>query len=518
MHKRFIGIFLLIFLISACNYPQKIQDADGISGDDLRQTLAAQSQIKATESSGPPDSLTTPPVISQTSPTPGIAPTLIVPVATLQADPSIYEYYAQSGDTLGALEKRFEVSSYEILSNEILYPKTFIPNGELLFIPNRTGQDADPMFLLPDSEVINSPSAASFDLHAYVEQAGGYLSNYSEHFNDGRLSGSEIVERVAMDNSVNPRVLLSLLEFRSGWVFGDSVTAKGVEYPMGFVVQGREGLYKELVLTANYLNTGYYGWRSGTVTDLGFQDGRQLRIHPGLNAGSVGIQVLFSKWYRQDTWSSALYGEDNIVSLHTAMFGDPWLRAATVEPLFTSDVSQPEMALPFVVGERWSMTGGPHAAWNSGSPRGAIDLAPVTGEAECAVSYTWVTASAPGLITRSERNLVVIDLDGDGYEQTGWNVVYFHIADKERIDAGSFVDLDDQIGHPSCEGGRSTGTHVHIARKYNGEWLLADGPLPFILSGWLVYADDANYKGGMRKDGQEVIASPVGPRTSIVVR
>ena len=67
--------------------------------------------------------------------------------------------------------------------------------------------------------------------------------------------------------------------------------------------------------------------------------------------------------------------------------------------------------------------------------------------------------------------------------------------------------------HPSCEGGTSTGTHVHIARKFNGEWIAIQGPLPFVLSGWQAFASEKNYQGGMLKEGQQVVASPVGPRT-----
>ena len=44
-------------------------------------------------------------------------------------------------------------------------------------------------------------------------------------------------------------------------------------------------------------------------------------------------------------------------------------------------------------------------------PQGAQ---PVTGEAECAVSLRWATAVAPGVIVRSGRSAVVLDLDGDG--------------------------------------------------------------------------------------------------------
>jgi hypothetical protein len=114
--------------------------------------------------------------------------------------------------------------------------------------------------------------------------------------------------------------------------------------------------------------------------------------------------------------------------------------------------------------------------------------------------------------------VVIIDLDGDGHEQTGWNVLYMHIADAERVSSGAWLEVDDPIGHPSCEGGTSTGIHVHIARKYNGEWIAADGPLPFVLSGWVAYAGKKDYLGELKKGDQVAVASPVGPRTSIVIR
>jgi hypothetical protein len=121
-------------------------------------------------------------------------------------------------------------------------------------------------------------------------------------------------------------------------------------------------------------------------------------------------------------------------------------------------------------------------------------------------------------VTRSDRNILALDLDGDGFEQTGWVLFYLHIADRERVPAGTRVNLDDPLGHPSCERGRSTGTHVHIARKYNGEWIAADGPLPFVISGWRARNGARLYEGSLIKGEQEVWANPGGPRTSIVVR
>jgi hypothetical protein len=63
------------------------------------------------------------------------------------------------------------------------------------------------------------------------------------------------------------------------------------------------------------------------------------------------------------------------------------------------------------------------------------------------------------------------------------------------------------LGHPSCEGGTSTGTHIHVARKYNGEWIPADGPIPFNMEGWIPHNGDAPYQGTLTRYSQTVIAS-----------
>ena len=74
------------------------------------------------------------------------------------------------------------------------------------------------------------------------------------------------------------------------------------------------------------------------------------------------------------------------------------------------------------------------------------------------------------------------------------------------------------LGHPSCEGGIATGTHMHIARKYNGEWISADGPLPLVLSGWTVHAGSMPYNGTMTKGDKTVMSSVYGSYESLIMR
>jgi hypothetical protein len=109
-------------------------------------------------------------------------------------------------------------------------------------------------------------------------------------------------------------------------------------------------------------------------------------------------------------------------------------------------------------------------------------------------------------------------MDGDGSEQTGWNILYLHIAANARVPKGVWVEQDAHIGHPSCEGGVATGTHLHIARKYNGEWIIAGGPLPFVLSGWTVYAGDKPYQGKLVKGDKVITADLYSQSLAVVMR
>jgi len=229
-----------------------------------------------------------------------------------------------------------------------------------------------------------------------------------------------------------------------------------------------------------------------------------LRLAPQLNAGSVGMMNAFTYLYEYDQWAYLLYGEENFFEFYESMFGNPWVRAQQVEPLIPVDTLQPEMILPFEVGDIWAFTGGPHAAWSSADVWAALDFAPASGVTGCFVSDSWVVAAMAGRVIRSGNGVVVIDQDDDGHEQTGWTLLYLHIADENRVPVGTWVEVGDRIGHASCLGGRSTGTHVHLARRYNGEWVPADGPLPFTLSGWEAKAGIIAYKGWLVR-GSEII-------------
>lgn len=287
---------------------------------------------------------------------------------------------------------------------------------------------------------------------------------------------------------------------------------------MGLVDRSQEGLYRQLVWSVNQLSVGYYAWREGRLNEINFADGTTLHLAPDLNAGTAALQYLFAQLYGLEEWTNQLDPTTGLPGLYAEMFGSPWTRAQMVEPLFPPDLAQPDLSLPFWQEQVWVFSGGPHGAWEHDGAWAALDFAPASAAPGCTDSYSWVTASAPGLVIRSERGVVVIDMDGDGYEQTGWALFYLHVADQGRIAAGTLVEQGDKLGFPSCEGGIATGTHVHIARKYNGEWVPADGPLPFVLSGWRAHAASEPYKGTLTRDDRSISASVLGISSAVITR
>jgi murein DD-endopeptidase MepM/ murein hydrolase activator NlpD len=476
------------------------------------------------------DTFVTEVVTATVTPTPTFSEAFVTPeVAALTENtpvpteniPTVL-YYAQSGDWLPAVAIRFGVDVNAIVSPKVLPEKGLLDTGTLLIIPDTLDRSlpfTPAQQLIPDNEVIFSATAIDFDVATYVKEAGGYLSTYREYLGTTEwTTGAREIERLAYENSINPRLLLAILDYEASWVRGKPENDFRIDYPLGYESYRYKGMFMQLVWGVNQLSNGYYNWRAGKLTELTFQDGKKLRIDPTLNAGTASLMYYFSRNHTYNEWLRIMDQSGGFISFYQNMFGDPWSRAEAIGPIFPPGLSQPEMSLPFAIHSAWAFTGGPHGAWEHDGPLAAIDFAPPSAKTGCLFSDKWIVSAAPGLVVRSGNGVVVVDMDGDGSEQTGWILLYLHVDTIGRVAKGEWVEQDARIGHPSCEGGVSTGTHLHFARKFNGEWVIADGAIPFVLSGWTVYAGDKPYQGKLVRGDKVITADVYAQSLALIVR
>jgi murein DD-endopeptidase MepM/ murein hydrolase activator NlpD len=423
-------------------------------------------------------------------------------VSTQRSGPE--QYTVQPDDFLGEIASRYSISLEALMQANGLIDPNKLDVGQILEIPQPSPQETGTTFkIIPDSELVYGPMSIYFDIKGYVQKYGGYLSNYRQDVDGENLDGSQIINLVSQNYSVNPRLLLAVLEYRSGWLTKSQPELNTLDYPLGLQDNWHIGLYRQLTWAADNLNRGYYLWKINALPSVVLSDGFLVPLAPTINAGTAAVQFLFAGLDNYANWKMDV-SPDGFFALYNNFFGYPFDFA--IEPLVPVNLVQPEMILPFEKNQVWAFTGGPHGGWDTGSAWAAIDFAP-PGEAQgCVISNAWVTAVADGLIVRADNGAVIQDLDGDGFEQTGWMVLYMHIDSNERTVAGTYVKTGEKIGHPSCEGGVSNGTHVHLARRFNGEWIAADGSVPFNLDGWISSGSGVEYDGFLTRNGQIVEA------------
>lgn len=445
------------------------------------------------------------------------------PTATQLPDKTITPetYVVQAGDTLTGIAAAHDVSLEQLLTLNSISDPNLIAVGQIILLPPPVSTVTASTLLLPDSRIVRGPGSTEFDVAGFVNSQPGFISGATDVIDDQVFSASAIIERVSREFSVDPRILLAFLEFRSGWLSQRIIEDELVtDYPLGITPDfdgvDRRGLYRQLSWAANQINRGYYGWKYAGLNTLEFADGERIRLADDLNAGTVALFYLLSRNADIATWESNA-NENGLMRVYRTYVDVPDDYSLSLLP---ADLVQPEFILPFEPDLVWYFTGGPHGGWGSGSAWSAIDFAPPDNRTDadplCYVSGYWVTAVAPGVIARSEDGVVILDLDFDGDETTGWSILYLHIGSDERINLGQQVQAGDRLGRASCEGGFSNATHIHIARRYNGEWIPAEcdgcsmrfAAVPFLLSGWRVYGiSSQEYQGYLTKDGEQRVAN-----------
>ncbi|MCJ7679007.1 MAG: LamG domain-containing protein, partial [Anaerolineales bacterium] len=335
---------------------------------------------------------------------------------------------------------------------------------------------AEPM--IADDQFVWGPNVGAFDAGAFLDGRGSPLAAYSED-----------LELWASYSSVNPQVLLTILELRYGLVdhFPDGADAAAIR--------------SQIETTALDLATAFYehlytwGARAeGPASDrplppLALGDGTIVALDAATTSGTYALQQVLAQGSDAAAFQSLTAPADvgGFGASFAALFPGTELLAQD-NPINPADVP-PDTLLqfPFPLADTWGFWGA--HSWNGGSappPYSSLDF--YDGGGTCAAPPgLYAVASAAGSSVRRGSCWMEID------HGSGWTTSYYHL---QNLTSGGPQIRNGRLGSIACEvcaGGFATGPHVHWSLKFNGAYASLEGVK---LSGWTVHVGPTAYDSG----------------------
>jgi hypothetical protein len=347
-------------------------------------------------------------------------------------------------------------------------------------------QEATTPMLVSNGQFVWGPNAAGFDVGSYLQSRGSDLATFA----DDIILWSDYT-------SVNPQVLLAVLEVRDGMIDG-SLTGKAADDVRARIedtaVALAKAFYEHLYLWGSRRAPDAQPPSAGPLIDFG--DGVVAELSTATSSGSyavasvLAVQSDLSSWQQQITSQTAAGFPETFAKLFPGV--DPLDEANAIDPPAAPPADL--LQFPFPLGAVWYFNG-PHS-WNGDStpPFSSMDF--YAGGGTCsAPPYLFSVAAASGSTIHPSHYSCWLEIDHGG----GWTTSYYHLINTHQgtsiLRNGRMGTIDCQI----CAGGYATGPHVHFSLKYNGSYVSLDGTR---LSGWKVkVGNQAYYSGSIQRDG-----------------
>ncbi|MEU7920909.1 peptidoglycan DD-metalloendopeptidase family protein [Micromonospora zamorensis] len=216
-------------------------------------------------------------------------------------------------------------------------------------------------------------------------------------------------------------------------------------------------------------------WAFGTAVALA---PRQEDAHP---TGSIFLARSESAGWRIAFDGEAAFGE--LAAESPLMTGqERSVLTTTPTPMYAGGDYRTGMALPFGVGQTWTLTSGPHGWGGSESPYSSVDLAggdQVVRAARAGTAYTM----CQGWIR------VIHD--------RGYSTDYYHLWNSISVN-GAGVGQGAVLGNTGTDvtcGGAAYGRHVHFGLRQNSAYVPIAG---HDIGKWVLANGAAAYQGGAR--------------------
>ena len=314
----------------------------------------------------------------------------------------------------------------------------------------------------------------NFDIEAYLASQAPHLLPYAE-----------VISHWAGYSSISPRVLLTLLEQQSSLVTQPQKNPAIFNRPFG-ELSDKEGFAEQLQDIANQLaNRVYVQDRTDGAAEFA-----------GINKSTFALDMLFATSHLTSIRSTKeLQQADEIRAQFTKLYYQLFqldfqpLEALPEPSEIQTQAPNGFLQFPFPLGQSWHI-GGAHTNTGWGNyPLSSLDMSRGGGWGSNQ-SNVWVAASAAGQFKRHSSCFAEI------VHANGWSTTYYHLMNIQYA-TGANINRNTRIANPAhtrgqalCNGGSSTGPHLHWSLKRYGQWYHLNGAY---LSGWRITAQGYSY-------------------------
>jgi len=361
---------------------------------------------------------------------------------------------------------------------------------------------------LADGQFVYGPNVGNFDIKTYLEERHSSIAIYADD-----------IEEWARYASVNPMVILTILELKSkavtSTVLTQEIIDKAAGYPQSDFATQVMNLSKELAHNF-YKHLYTSGSRKpkaalpSTPESIEFGDHHVIEYSGDSSSGSYAVASTLAKNLSYNDWSSILdpTNPNGFLETYKSLFteSDPLDNSNNINP--TSTPPADYFQFPFPVGETWFFNG-PHD-WDgdktlTSDPLSSIDFFTYEGTSTNPPNR-FATAARGGTLQHINNHSCWVEIDhGDK-----WKTSYFHLINT-RADGG--VNRNDHVGQISTDicgtNGWADLPQVHFSLLYDGAFVSLEGVR---LSFWTIHTGDVPYTSGyLERDG-----SIITPKHSVI--
>lgn len=346
-----------------------------------------------------------------------------------------------------------------------------------------SGAPIDPAAVLPgiklDPTLINDirftsePNLTVPAIQTLLDAQPGPLKNAVIPVGDRNQSAAEVIVGQAYLYSLNPKLILALLEFQQGLLSNPTPTPDQLDWAMKFDGENEKwrGLHGQIRWAARELRRGVRDYPY--VTELQFKDENvKTAIPTGLNAGSYAIvRTLAATMTPADL--DRILKDGSFVATYTKLFEDPrqplgalpapsepFLRRPLAKPIYITSFFDHEYPFLAQNGTLVAWTGrrettvsyDGHDGWDYGAKPPEL----VTAAANGTVVWAGNSDDGCGIPARG----VVID-HGNGYRTLYWHLNEISVTLGQQLNAGDQVGI---VGATGC----AIGPHLHFQTQYLG--------------------------------------------------